>query len=234
MHNRFSFQISPCLVDIGVICECFAIRGLANRESDPEFEFIKKRELHEILNSFKADMITSDPIIQGFRQLHWLKGCANRRTIPASEKLLKFVTQTGDIPHVNLLVDIYNLISAKTHLSLGAHNMDNISGNVTLRPTDGTEHFRPIGSPEQKTTKNTEYAYVDDANDVICRLEVRQVEKTKVTLDICNCFYIIQGNMATSPDYSAGAHQAYHPVLRRQGGNSPQSIGFGSKSKHYY
>ena len=44
-----------------------------------------------------------------------------------------------------------------------------------------------------------EYSYCDDANEVLCRLEVRQVEKTKVTENARNIFYIVQGNAAT-PD----------------------------------
>ncbi|WP_096232156.1 hypothetical protein [Thermoanaerobacterium sp. RBIITD] len=63
------------------------------------------------------------------------------------------------------------------------------------------ENYIPIGQDEPKPVKAGEYAYVDDANDIICRLEIRQVEKTKVTLDTKNCFYILQGNRATSKEY---------------------------------
>ena len=44
-----------------------------------------------------------------------------------------------------------------------------------------------------------EYSYCDDANEVLCRLEIRQVEKTKVDEEAQNVFYIVQGNDAT-PD----------------------------------
>ena len=44
-----------------------------------------------------------------------------------------------------------------------------------------------------------EYSYCDDANDVLCHLEIRQVEKTKVDENSHNVFYIVQGNEAT-PD----------------------------------
>lgn len=205
MYRKLAFDISPRLSDIGIVCECLVIRGLKNKESDPGFESIKQHELQGIVSNFTPDLIASDPIIQGFRELHKEMGCANRKNIPAPENLMKFLTKTGSIPHVNLLVDIYNLISVKTRLALGAHDIDHISGNIHLRPTDGTESFWPIGSTEPKKVKNTEYSYVDDANDVICHLEIRQVEKTKVTSDISDCFYIIQGNRATSAEYVASA-----------------------------
>lgn len=42
-----------------------------------------------------------------------------------------------------------------------------------------------------------EYCYCDDANEVLCRLEIRQVNKTKVDEGVRNILYIIEGNAAT-------------------------------------
>ena len=78
--------------------------------------------------------------------------------------------------------------------------MDKIDGNVTLKITDGKEKFIPIGG-EEKVLDAGEYSYVDDSNEIICRLEVRQVEKTKITEDTKNVFYIVQGNEETSEEY---------------------------------
>ena len=101
--------------------------------------------------------------------------------------------------YINQAVDIYNLISLESKLALGAHNIDRVDGNVTLRFTDGSERFVPIGQTEPVPVAPHEYCYCDDANEVLCRLEVRQVEKTKVEESARNIFYIIQGNEAT-PD----------------------------------
>jgi DNA/RNA-binding domain of Phe-tRNA-synthetase-like protein len=224
MSNTLAFHIDPSLIKIGITGEFIAMRGLTNRDTDPEFEEIKKRELEAVLSELNFDSLDSDPILQGFRALHKEMGCANRKNIPAPENLLKLFAKTGDLPHVNLLVDIYNLISIKTRLALGAHNIDKIDGGVTLRPTDGTESFWPIGSPEPKSVKSNEYSYVDDANDIICRLEVRQVEKTKATLDIRNCFYIIQGNRATSPEYLNAATKELIELTTRFCGGEVETL----------
>ena len=42
-----------------------------------------------------------------------------------------------------------------------------------------------------------EYAYIDDAHNILCRLEVRQCERTKITLDTTDGFFIVQGNAQT-------------------------------------
>ena len=103
------------------------------------------------------------------------------------------------MPFINQAVDIYSMISLESKLALGAHDIDRVDGNVTLRFTDGTEKFQPIGQTEPGLSNPHEYSYCDDANEVLCRLEVRQVEKTKVSEDARNIFYIVQGNAAT-PD----------------------------------
>jgi DNA/RNA-binding domain of Phe-tRNA-synthetase-like protein len=109
----------------------------------------------------------------------------------------------GQLPRINLLVDIYNLVSVKTHLSLGAHDRQKLGGDVHLKLTTGTERFWPIGTNELYPVKPGKYAYVDDDNDIICRLEVRQVEKTKVLPDTTACFFIVQGNPANQPGLPA-------------------------------
>lgn len=101
--------------------------------------------------------------------------------------------------YINQAVDIYNLISLESKLALGAHNIDRAEGNITLRFTDGSERFVPIAQSEPIPVAPHEYSYCDDANEILCRLEIRQVEKTKVDEKAQNIFYIVQGNDAT-PD----------------------------------
>ena len=81
-----------------------------------------------------------------------------------------------------------------------AHDIDKVDGNITLKITDGTEKFIPLRSSEHQELKAGEYSYVDDANDIVCRLEIRQVNKAKVTEDTKNVFYIVQGNEYTSDE----------------------------------
>ena len=98
-------------------------------------------------------------------------------------------------------MDIYNLISMDSKLALGAHDIDHVDGNVTLRFTDGTEKFVPLGQSEPVPVAPHEYCYCDDSNEVLCRCEIRQVGKTAVDESAKNVFYIVQGNEATDDEY---------------------------------
>ena len=54
---------------------------------------------------------------------------------------------------------------------------------------------------EYKEVKAGIYSYIDDANDIICYSEIRQVDKTKVTNESKDIFFIVQGNKETSDKY---------------------------------
>lgn len=192
-----SFDIEPQVSALGVRVKVLTITGLKNRDTDPAFEQIKHESLQSILQSLKQTPIDQDPILQGFRNLHTAIGFSNRNFPAASESLLEFVLKKHDLPHINLLVDIYNLISVETRLSLGAHDLDFVTGNIHLRLTNGNERFVPLGSMEPKPVRPGGYAYMDDLNDIICLLEVKQVEKTKARLETNKAFFIVQGNAQT-------------------------------------
>ena len=114
------------------------------------------------------------------------------------KRLLKNLLKKQEFHKINPLVDLYNLISMDTKLALGAHDLDKIEGNITLRLTQGNENYIPLGSEEVKAGI---YSYIDDANDIICYSEIRQVDKTKVTNESKDIFFIVQGNKETSDKY---------------------------------
>lgn len=178
------------------------IRNKENKERNADFEKFRKEVLHQAYNyTRQIDDIKNDPLIKGFRQLHDAVGAPNRKNLSAPENLYKLLAKTGDIPRINLLVDIYNIISVKYKLALGAHDWDKIEGNVNLRFTTGTEKFIPLGETEPKQIRAGEYSYIDDSNEILCYLDVRQIAKTKVTLDTKNVFIVVQGNANTPFQY---------------------------------
>jgi DNA/RNA-binding domain of Phe-tRNA-synthetase-like protein len=196
-YEEVGFDVSDEVAALGLRGIYFAMGNIHNKDSDAEFEKVKTQTVQLVCSDLSRNTIENDPVLGGFRKLHRAVGRSNRKNISAPENLAYYMLERHDIPHVNLLVDIYNLVSIKTWLALGAHDLSNVSGDIHLRLTNGTERFVPLGSSQLKPVRAGEYVYVDDENDIICRLEVRQVEKTKVSVDTRECFFIIQGNSAT-------------------------------------
>ncbi len=192
------FKVEKEVLDLGMNVAIVVIKGMTNCKNNDEFNKYRDRVLSEIRNNLTEEKITNDEVLKGFWMLHERIGKTSKHDMSSPENLLNMFLRNGSLPSINLIVDIYNLVSVMTRLALGAHDLDNISGNVSLRLTNGSENFLPIGYSKIKPISKGEYAYVDDANDVLCRMEVRQVEKTKVMENTSNCMYIIQGNENTS------------------------------------
>ena len=195
--NEIRFAVEKSVLDIGVKIVFPVIEGMDNTITSPEWMGKRKEIIARLLEKYKDIDYHADPILEGFHILHDRAGVKRRKNIPASENLIRLLNKHGDVFFINQAVDVYNIISMESKLALGAHDIDHVDGNVTLRFTDGTERFVPIGQSEAVPNNPHEYSYCDDANEVLCRLEIRQVEKTKVNEKTKNVFYIVQGNDAT-------------------------------------
>ncbi len=183
------FYVEQAVLDAGVKIVFAAVFGLDNHGEDPEWAACRDRRLEELYEAYAGLDVHADPILEGFNLLHDKTGVKRRKNIPASENLIRLLKKNHGMFTINQAVDIYNLISLESKLALGAHNIDRVEGDVTLRFTDGSERFVPIGQTEPIPVAPHEYCYCDDANEVLCRLEIRQVEKTKVDEEAQNVFY---------------------------------------------
>lgn len=210
--------MAPDVAALGVRVLATLVVGVSNQRSDVEFEALRTRSLAGHRAKLGGDAWKDDPVLRGFREIHTRSGVPNRDFPSASESLVRRLSRKGDIPSINLLVDIYNLVSVETRLALGAHDARGIRWPVTLRKTTGTERFLPIGASAPEPVRPGEYAYVDQ-DEILCRLECRQVEKTCVAESTRNVFFILQGNLATPPDaLESGWNRLYDLTHRFCGG----------------
>ena len=128
-------------------------------------------------------------------------GVNPRKLQPSCERLVQLALKRGAIPAINNLVDTYNLVSLRWNCSLGAHDLDRLSPPVHLRFLNGDETFVPLGSREPEPFGRGEFGYVDAENRLICRLDIRQAEFSKITSETTNVLLIVGATRAFgSPD----------------------------------
>lgn len=199
--KNFTFQVIPEVLGLGVKIQTARISNLKNTKSTDELDKYINSELQKIRASWHGKIYKDDPILVGFRELHTKVGRSNRDYHASPEVLLSLLLERDRFPRINSIVDIYNLISLKTRLALGAHDINFVQGNITLKFTRGNEKFLPLGAHNFVSVPAGEYAYIDDRKNIICRMEVMQVEPTKITLNSSDIFLIIQGNQNTDAEY---------------------------------
>src|SRR5207253_1115275 len=81
-----------------------------------------------------------------------------------------------------------------------AHDLDTIRLPVALRLFTGREAFTPLGREGAEKISAGEFGYVDAAERVLCRLDVRQAEFSKVTADTANVLLIVEGTNSHAPE----------------------------------
>ncbi len=131
-------------------------------------------------------------MIDALRRLHSRFGGRSKRVELPQLKLAQSLLQ-GRFKSIHPIVDVYNLWSARLGLSIGAFDVDRIHGSVSLRVTVGSESFRPIGTTETKIVEPGAFAYVDEADEVLCWLDVRQGDSTKLTHLTRRALVLIEG-----------------------------------------
>jgi DNA/RNA-binding domain of Phe-tRNA-synthetase-like protein len=87
----------------------------------------------------------------------------------AAEALLRRLTKKGDIPSINLLVDIGNMISIRYALPVAVIDAQAVQGAITVHFADGSEHSSMLGKNESDHPEPGEVIFSDRGGQVIAR-----------------------------------------------------------------
>ena len=87
----------------------------------------------------------------------------------AAEALLRRLTKKGDIPSINTMVDLGNLVSIRYALPVALFDTRAIQGPITVRIADGSERFTPLGESDAERPDPGEVIFADDTGLVFAR-----------------------------------------------------------------
>jgi DNA/RNA-binding domain of Phe-tRNA-synthetase-like protein len=87
----------------------------------------------------------------------------------AAESLLRRLVKKGDIPSINMLVDVCNLISIRYALPVAAFDTRQVRGVITVRFAEGNEAFMPLDQIEPEHPDKGEVIFCDEKGLVVAR-----------------------------------------------------------------
>lgn len=87
----------------------------------------------------------------------------------APEALLRRLAKKGDIPNINILVDICNLVSIRYALPVAAFDTGALATPVTVHFAAGAERFTPLGESEVEHPDPREVVFSDTTGLVTAR-----------------------------------------------------------------
>ena len=109
------------------------------------------------------------PSVQAWRNAFRSFGVKPTQYRSAIEALLRRLMKHGDIPSINTLVDIANLVSIRYTLPVAAFDTRSLEFPVCVRFSDGTEHFTPLHQTESVHPDLGEVIFSDQVKTVIAR-----------------------------------------------------------------
>jgi DNA/RNA-binding domain of Phe-tRNA-synthetase-like protein len=196
-----TFAVSEECIQLGLRAGAVLFRNVCICPASPQLRADIDREIQAVRQRFASPSeVRSCLEVAAFQQLHRRVGVNPRKEQSSTERLLTLALKRGELPAINALVDAYNLVSLRTRCSLGAHDLDAIAPPVTLRLLTGRESFTPLGETTPSAVTPREYGYVDAADRLLCRLDVRQADFSKVTQGTRNVLLIVEGTAEHAPD----------------------------------
>ena len=87
----------------------------------------------------------------------------------ASEALLRRLTKKGDIPSINLLVDIANLVSIRYALPVAIFDTRQLKMPLTVGFAVGSEQFIALGEKKSEQPAAGEVIFTDKSTNVVAR-----------------------------------------------------------------
>jgi len=84
----------------------------------------------------------------------------------AIEALLRRLTKKGDIPSINTLVDIGNLVSIRYQIPVAVFDVEKIKGTIAVRFAAGDERFTPLFEKAFEHPEPDEVIFID-GNDLV-------------------------------------------------------------------
>lgn len=192
-----TFQKDEALTNIPTAWTVFENISIKQKPSGKLDKWLKTRH-SELQRSIIGTDWRNNELHRSYRDLHEKYGAVG---IPGSpEEILTYIEEKGSIPNINTFVDLYNIFSAMTGISIGAHDIEKINGKVRLVILSEDIPFKHAATNNEDIAKKGEFAYVDDTG-ILCRLDIKQAGRTSVRKDTRHVLLLFQGNDTIQQEY---------------------------------
>jgi len=182
------FQKFPKLC-IGVI----VAKNIDNAGSHKKIDTLVEGVERYIQLTFTPKDLAKHPLISPWRTAYSEFGSKPSKFPSSIEAMTKRILSGKKIPRVNKLVDLYNYLSLKHMIPLGAYDMDKIDGNIFLTNARGTEVFVPLNTDEIENPEPGEIVYKDDRKILCRRWNYRDSNSSKTTEETKNAVLFVEG-----------------------------------------
>ena len=190
-----NFSLSTAVLDAfpDIAIAVITVTGADNSGSTDAISQMLREEEAKITSSLDLETFRDHPHLAMYQEIHRSFGSNPNKFPPSIQGLTKRILKGGQLPSINPIVDIYNVLSLRYLVCAGAEDTDKCTGDIRLDFADGSESFRLLGEEHDDPPVEGELVYKDDAG-VICRkLNWREGDRTKIEETTRNCVVVFEG-----------------------------------------
>lgn len=198
---------------------CFAVvvaHGLDNTTHNSKIQNLLKENILLCQTSLEGVNVKEIESVLCYREAFRKLNVNPNKYMCSIEALLTRISKGKGIPFINTAVDLGNAISLKYKIPIGAHDIDTVQGEITLRFSKEQDYFIPFGSTEIEPVDKNEIVYAT-GNSVRTRKWIwRQSEEGKITTQSKNIFFPIDGFSDTNKDNILLAQKELSDILKNE------------------
>jgi DNA/RNA-binding domain of Phe-tRNA-synthetase-like protein len=175
-----------------------------NGDSPPELVMILREAEASLRQKTSLEQIAAHPNIASWREAFRQMGVKPSEFRSSIEALARRALREQELPSINALVDIGNVLSLRHLAPAGGHAIDVLTQDIALRPATGQEIFMPFGEEPDKAPEHPnpgEIIFVE-GNTVLTRRWVWRQSNHTLTLPTTTA---IELNIDGLPPVSAAA-----------------------------
>lgn len=144
---KFDLSIDPSLFDTypEIHLGCLRFQADVMPPDEKFWRYLDDQVLPEVRETIRGRAWSEIPGVRGSRLAYKAFGRSPSRFRVSSEALLRRVRRGDELYHINSVVDVNNLISVTSGLSVGSYDIAKIKSPVILRKAGPGEGYEGIG-----------------------------------------------------------------------------------------
>lgn len=143
--------------------------GVTNPPSSSDLVADYTKTQHQTLERIGNTPLSEIPSLSAWRSVFSAFGVSPTKYRSAPEALLRRLTKKGNIPSINTLVDVGNLVSIRYALPIAIMDRRDLTSTLTVKFADGSERFTELGNDALLHPEAGEVIFADETDLIFAR-----------------------------------------------------------------
>lgn len=141
---------------------------IKNGDSPDELLDLLRKAEESVRKDINRDEVAVHPRIASWREAYRSFGAKPSKYRSSIEAMVRRVINNNELPCINTIVDIGNIISLRHIVTVGGHAIDLLNGDISLRKARGDETFTAFGTDKIEKPEAGEVIFTE-GNTVLTR-----------------------------------------------------------------